>query len=233
MGDNSKARLTLARRFLEPANSTHRQYEALRAFFVDGLPSAQAAARFGYTPGSFRVLVHQFRNQNGRDFFVPTTRQGRPPGKRTRLREQVITLRKQNLSVHDISRALDRDGEVLSPAAVALILKGEGFAKLPRRPDDERPDQPPPIVADAADVRQLDLTPRSFRTKSGGLFLFLPWLVSADLDTILAKAGLPGTKMVPAACAVRSLLALKLFGNARHSHVMSSVLDEGLALFAG
>ena len=39
--------------------------------------------------------------------------------------------------------------------------------------------------------------------------------------------------MVPAACAMRSLLALKLFGNARHSHVMSSVLDEGLALFAG
>ena len=39
--------------------------------------------------------------------------------------------------------------------------------------------------------------------------------------------------MIPAACAVRSLLALKLFGNARHSHVMSSVLDEGLALFAG
>jgi hypothetical protein len=39
--------------------------------------------------------------------------------------------------------------------------------------------------------------------------------------------------MVPAACAVRSPLALKLFGNARHSHVMSSVLDEGLALFAG
>ena len=38
---------------------------------------------------------------------------------------------------------------------------------------------------------------------------------------------------VPAAAAVRSLLALKLFGNARHSHVMSYVLDEGLALFAG
>ena len=32
---------------------------------------------------------------------------------------------------------------------------------------------------------------------------------------------------------MRSLLALKLFGNARHSHVMSSVLDDGLALFAG
>jgi hypothetical protein len=32
---------------------------------------------------------------------------------------------------------------------------------------------------------------------------------------------------------MRALLALKLFGNARHSHVMSHVFDEGLALFAG
>jgi hypothetical protein len=233
MDDNSRDRLTLARRFLEPSNSTHRQYEALRAFFVDGVPSAEAAARFGYTPGSFRVLVHQFRNQPGRDFFVPTARQGRPPGKQKRLREQVVALRKQNLSVHDISRALDRDGESLSPAAVAAILEEEGFAKLPRRADDERPDQPRPVVAEVADVRRLDLTPRHFRTKFGGLFLFLPWLVSAGLDTLLAPGGFPGSKMVPAACAVRSLLALKLFGNARHSHVMSSVLDEGLALFAG
>jgi hypothetical protein len=233
MADNSTDRLTLARRFLEPSNSTHRQYEALRAFFVDGVPSAEAALRFGYTPGSFRVLVHQFRNQPKRDFFVPTAREGRPPGKQKRLREQVVALRKQNLSVHDISRALARDDQALSPAAVAAILEEEGFAKLPRRGDDERPDQPRPVVAEAADVRQLDLTPRHFRTKFGGLFLFLPGLVSADLDAILARSGLPGSKMIPAACAMRSLLALKLFGNARHSHVMSSVLDEGLALFAG
>jgi hypothetical protein len=233
MADNSRDRLTLARRFLEPSNPTHRQYEALRAFFVDGLPSAEAATRFGYTPGSFRVLVHQFRNQPERNFFVPTPREGRPPGKQSRLREQVVALRKQNLSVHDISRALARDGESLSPAAVAAILKDEGFAKLPRRADDERPDQPRPVVADVADVRRLDLTPRALRTRFGGLFLFLPWLISADLDKLLTRGGFPSSKMVPAACAVRSLLALKLFGNARHSHVMSSVLDEGLALFAG
>src|SRR5882757_4816525 len=157
MDDNSRDRLTLARRFLEPSNSTHRQYEALRAFFVDHVPSAEAAARFGYTPGSFRVLVHQFRNQPGRDFFVPTARLGRPQGKQKRLREHVVTLRKQNLSVHDISRALARGGASLSPAAVAAILKEEGFAKLPRRRDEERPDQPRPVTADVADVRQLDL----------------------------------------------------------------------------
>ena len=114
-----------------------------------------------------------------------------------------------------------------------MILEEEGFAKLPRRADDERPNQTRPVVADVTDVRQLDLTPRHFRTKFGGLFLFLPWLISADLDKLLARGGFPGSTMVPAACAVRSLLALKLFGNARHSHVMSAVLDEGLALCAG
>lgn len=233
MDDNSRDRLTIARRFLEPANSTHRQYEALRAFFVEGVPSAEAATRFGYTPGSFRVLVHQFRKQPSRNFFIPTTSEGRPSGKQKRLRDQVVALRKQNLSVHDISRALARDGESLGSAVVAAILKREGFAKLPRRRDDERPDQPRPVVAEVADFRELDLAPRDFRTKFGGLFLFLPWLISAELDKLLARAGFPGSKMVPAACAVRSLPALKLFGNARHSHVMSSVLDEGLALFAG
>src|SRR5690242_7034212 len=171
MDDNSRDRLTLARLFLEPSNSTHRQYEALRAFFVEGIPSAEAARRFGYTPGSFRVLVHQFRSGPRRAFFRPPARDGRAPGKQKRLRQQVVALRKQNLSVHDISRALARDGETLSPAAVATILKEEGFAKLPRRADDERPDQPRPVVADVADVRRLDLTPRGIRTKFGGLFL--------------------------------------------------------------
>jgi len=233
MADNSSDRLTSARRFLEPSNSTHRQYEALRAFFVEGLPSSQAAARFGYTPGSFRVLVHQFRNQPGRRFLLSPAREVRPPGKQKRLRDQVVSLRKQNLSVHDISRALAREDESLSPAAVATILKEEGFAKLPRRWDEERPDRPRPVVGDVADVRQLDLTPRAVHTDFGGLFLFLPDLVSANLDAVLERSSFPGSKMVPAACAMRSLLGLKLFGNARHSHVMSSVLDEGLALFAG
>ncbi len=122
---------------------------------------------------------------------------------------------------------------MLSPAAVAAILKQEGFAKLPRRADDERPNQPRPVAAEVADVRQLDLTPRVVHTKFGGLFLFLPDLVATGLDAVLARCGFPGSEMVPAGCALRSLLALKLFGNARHRHVMGYVLDEGLALFAG
>ena len=90
-----------------------------------------------------------------------------------------------------------------------------------------------PITADTADVRQLDLSPQSFRTKFGGLFLFLPMLASIPLDRMLRASGFPGSEMIPAGAALRSLLALKLFGTARHGHVMSVVLDQGLALFAG
>ncbi len=233
MAKKARHQLTVSDYFLQPANSTHRQYEALRAYFVDKLPSAEAARRFGYTPGSFRVLVHQFRQAPDRAFFLPSAREARRNGKQHRLREQVVTMRKQNLSVYDISRAISREEEPISPAAVAEILRAEGFARLPRRGDEERPESPRPTIADAADARQLDLSPRLFRTRFGGLFLFLPWLVSSKVDSLVQKAGLPGSEMVPAGCAVRSLLALKLFGNARHSHVMSHVLDEGLALFAG
>jgi hypothetical protein len=229
----SQERLTLARRFLEPTNATHRQYEALRAYCVEGLTSVEAARRFGYTPGSFRVLAHQFGRSPERPFFLPSERETKPHSKRQRLRDRVVALRKRNLSVHDISRAISYDGHPISPATVSAVLKKEGFAPLPRRLDKERPEEVRPTVADVADVRQLDLTPRQFGTKFGGLFLFVPWLVSAKLDMILARVGLAESKMIPAGCAIRSLLGLKLFGNARHNHVMSHVLDEGLALFAG
>ena len=223
----------LRRVFLEPANPTHRQYEAFRAYFVDGVPSAEAAARFGYTPGSFRVLCHGFRQDPHRSFFLPVLKGPHTSAKRNTIGAKVIELRKQNLSIYDISRALQEEDRRLSPAAVAKLLKEAGFAKLPRRADEERPDRPKPEAAAAADVRQLDLSPRHFRTQFGGLFLFVPYLVQIPLEKMLQQTDFPGTQQLPAAQAMRSLLALKLFGNARHSHVMSSVFDEGLALFAG
>jgi len=222
-----------ARFFLEPGNSTHRQYEALRGYFVEGLSSAEAAARFGYSPGSFRVLCHQFRQDPGRPFFLRPAKGPQTAPKQVRWRERIIALRKQNLSIYDISRVLAEEGEPCSPATVSALLKEEGFARLPRRRDEERLPGPRPEMAAVADVRRLDLTPRRFPTQFGGLFLFLPYLAQLDLDQLIAQAGLAGSKLIPAAHALRSLLALKLFGNARHSHVMSSVLDEGLALFAG
>jgi transposase len=229
----SKKLTKWAKVFLEPTNTTHRQYEALRAFFVDGLPGKQVANRFGYTEGSFRVLAHQFRHNPHREFFLPPAKGPHKPPAKDKLREMIISMRKQNLSVYDISRVLKSKDHELSPVSVSKILKEEGFARLPRRKDEDRPQTIGPTLADVANVRQLDLSPQRFRTKFGGLFLFLPFIASIPFDSIMQQAGLPGSKMIPAGCAMRSLLALKLFGSARHSHVMSYVLDQGLALFAG
>ncbi len=223
----------MERVFLDPSNSTHRQYEALRAYFFDGLPSTEVAARFGYSPGSFRVLCHQLRQNPHRKFFMPPQKGPRMAPKKENLREKVVALRKQNLSIYDINEVLASDGQRLSPAAISIILKEEGFARLPRRADEERPRRPGPQRAEVADVRQLDLSPRSFHTQFGGLFLFLPSLVQIGIDRIISSIDLPGSVMIPATCAIRSLLALKLFGRRRHSHVMSYVMDEGLALVAG
>jgi len=219
--------------FLQPANATHRQYEALRAYFVEGLSSKEAARRFGYTEGSFRVLAHAFRQNPHRPFFLPPAKGPQRAPKKDRLREDVIALRKENLSIYDISTALAAKGRKISPVSVSLILKEEGFARLPRRFDEERPPATRPTAGAVADVRGLDLTPRQVHSKFGGLFLFVPLLAAMPFDRILVEAGFAGSKMIPAGCAIRSLLALKLFGSARHSHIMSYVLDEGLALFAG
>src|SRR5439155_1477665 len=118
----------IRRVFLEPTNATHRQYEALRAHFVEGCPSAEAAARFGYTPGSFRVLCHWFRQDPHRSFFVPVLKGLHASAKCNTTAEKIIELRKQNLSIYDISRALKEEDRRLSPAAVAKLLKEAGFA---------------------------------------------------------------------------------------------------------
>ena len=220
--------------FLVPKNTTHRQYEALRAFYVEELPSKEVAKRFGYTEGAFRNLCHQFRQNSDRCFFVENTRKQQPDQKRDETREAIIELRKRNLSIYDISDALKKDKSIsLSPPAISVILKQEGFARLPRRQDEERPSGPRPDPAAVADLRHFDLAPQTFRTHFGGLFLFLPYLAQMPFDQIVNTAGFPGSKMIPPGHAVRSLLALKLFGNARHSHIMSHVFDKGLGLFVG
>src|SRR5260370_5085155 len=85
----------VSRVFLMPTNATHRQYEALRAFFVDGLPGVEVARRFGYTAGSFRVLVHQFRQNPHRPFFLTPAKGPQSAPQSDPLLDLVIALLKQ------------------------------------------------------------------------------------------------------------------------------------------
>src|SRR5271165_1685076 len=87
--------------FAAPESALQRQYEALRAYFVDQRPSAEVAQQFGYSRGSFRVLCHQFRHdadKRDRFFQDPHTASHHAPA-RDQVRDLVVALRKQYMSV--------------------------------------------------------------------------------------------------------------------------------------
>ena len=48
--------------FNQPSCPAQRQYEAIRAVFVDGLSQKDAAAHFGYSYDAFRQILHNFRH---------------------------------------------------------------------------------------------------------------------------------------------------------------------------
>jgi hypothetical protein len=224
-----------AKFFLAPQFPMQRQYEALRTYFVDEEPSGDVARRFGYSVGAFRVLCHQFRHspEKRASFFRLPQRGPQTTPARDRVRDLAVAMRKRNLSVYDIRRELAAAGHSISINTLTILLREEGFSRLPRRADDERPPTVKPEIAQVADVRRLDLSPRFFRTPLAGLFLFLPLLDRIDLPAVLAAAHLPGSQMIPSAQAVRSLLAMKLIGTERKSHVMDLVMDQAIAVFAG
>ncbi len=226
--------LSLVRRFfLEPQHPKQRQYEALRAYFIEGRPPKEVARAFGYSPNSFHVLCHHFRREAQPVFFISPRRGPQAQPKKSAARDLIVQLRKQNHSVYEISETLKERHCALSPTAVREVLKTEGFAPLPRRRDDERPSLPRPTVQAVADVREFSLMSRKFTTRCGGLFLFMADLVRLGMDKLAKTAALPGSKMIPAAHALRCCLTLKLWSIERKSHVMALVADEGLALFAG
>jgi len=223
----------LRRFFLEPRHPRQRQYEALRAYFLENKPAQEVARAFGYSVGSFHVLCHHFRRDPDPVFFLSPRRGPQSQPKKSAARDLIVQLRKQNYSVYEISYTLKERDCPLSPTAVREVLKAEGFAPLPRRLDEERPDYPRPTIEPVADVRNFLLEPRKFTTRCGGLFLFIPDLVRLDAEKLVLSASLPGSKMIPAGHALRCCLALKLWSIERKSHVMPMVADEGLALFAG
>jgi hypothetical protein len=75
---------TRCRRFFLDADSAtyQRQYEALRAIFVDGLPQNDVAENYGYTHGSMRQLVHWFRTAMRSDSAPPFFKSPRSVGHR-------------------------------------------------------------------------------------------------------------------------------------------------------
>ena len=218
----------------------HRRYEALRAYFLDGATYAQAGQRFGYTRWAMINLVREYR-AGKLTLFAPPRKPGPPPGSapaKDRVRGRVIELRRDGLSTYEISARLAIEGTPLNRTSVGEILAEEGFGRLLRHPEPTASTSPATHGRDTRLPRtaRLDFAswPATIETGKAGLLLLIPDLVELGLPDLVKRAGYPGTRVVPAASWLLSLLALKLTRTRRVSHVDDLLLaDPAASLFAG
>ena len=224
--------MKLRETFLKPQDPYHRRYEALRARYVGGMDSRTAAEAFGYSLGGFRNLCSAYRANPGWEFFQPPRKPPEEPAPgagqaRERRNARILELRSTQMSIHRIADALAAEGCPASLSTIATVIREAGLPRLPRRSAAALAD----IAGPVADRRAFRLDEGTLRTRFGGLFVFAPILAELDLEGLLA--GMPGGDTIPAGCAWRALLALKLWGIGRPSQAMAEVFDPGLALFAG
>ena len=225
--------------FTSPQQVNQRRYEALRAYFTEGLTYAEAGQRFGYTRWAMINLVRDHR-AGKLELFAPPRKPGPAPGTapaRDRVRGPVIGLRRQGLSSYEISARLSAEGTPLNRTSVAEILAEEGFGRLLRRPEPEASISPATPGRDtnlpAAKLLDFAAWPQRLDSTRAGLLLAVPDLVSLDLPALAAAAGYPGTRVIPAISWLLSLLALKLTRTRRVSHVDDLLSDPAAAMFAG
>jgi hypothetical protein len=122
--------------FSRPASPLQRQYEALKAFYLDELSAADAATKFGFSPAYFKKLRFEFARglREGVNPFFPEKRPG--PKKRSTAEEtveRIITLRKHHYSITDIGRNwpsaphLGHKRQLRTRVTVGMRIKSFGF----------------------------------------------------------------------------------------------------------
>jgi len=221
--------------FLYPIHDWQRRYEALRACFIERLPAKVVAERFGYSASYIHLLRHQFVHEKI-DFSEPVP-EGKVARRRidSKIRLKICNWREHRLSAGEITQLLSEQGVEISVRTIERVLAEEGFSKLPRRSRLKLgltvKGAKVPAVSQAITISEAEGKP--FDCEAAGIFLFTPFIEKLNISNIVKSAGLPGTKMIPAASYLLSFLALKLIGTERYAHVNDHGFDAGLGLFAG
>ena len=223
--------------FSQPSCARQRQYEALKAFYHDGLSAAEVTTRFGFSTAYFKKLRTEFLHQlrQGINPFFQQPKTG-PKQRRSSadLVAQIVALRKRNYAITDIQATLQASGPAPSLETIDRILKAEGFAPLPKRTRQQRLQVSPPAKLAPPRSTTLTLRDEEFSTTTGaGPLIFLPLLAALDIVPAITAAGFPASREISDVQALLSLLALKLMGTKRWSHDSAWNLDRALGLFAG
>lgn len=180
---------------------------------------------------TLQSMARDFR-AGRRDFFAQTKPGPKSAPAKDAARARVIELRQTGRSAYEIAEVLAAEGRPLNRTGVAEVLAAEGFPRLWPRPHAER-GLPRREQQPRTGVIEFSQWPARTETKLAGLLLAVPDLVALDLPGMIRAAGYPGTSIVPALSSMLSLLALKLTGTRRASHVEELATDPGAALFAG
>jgi hypothetical protein len=220
-----------------PGQVNQRRYEALRAYLYEGVSLAQAADATGYTRAALASLVRDLRAGKLTLFAPPGTPGRKNAPKKDAARARVIELRREGLSIYEISTRLTQEGTALGRTAVSDILREEGFGRLLRGSQPQASINPATSGRDtrlpAAAVIDFTAMPERAHTTMAGLLLTVPDLVALDLPAMITAAGYPASKTIPATGYLLSLLTLKLTATRRVSHVDDLLLDPAPALLAG
>src|SRR5438046_475363 len=210
--------------FVQPGGAPQRRYEALRAYFVDEIPAAEVADRFGYSTASIHQMATLLRS--GRmQLFAETTPGPKRPRKATGvLRDKVLALRAADHSVTEIADALTAEGLPISAQTVWQILTDEGLPRLPRRDETRRGS---PLRLDPVKAAALPTWPSRARLPCdhAGLLLVLPAMVDLGLHHLVASCGYPATTALSAWQSVGTLLLAKCARRPRIHHV-GSLTDD-------
>ena len=222
-----------AQYFTAPASSAQRRYEALRAYFLDEMPAAEVADRFGYSTASIHQMASLLRQ--GRLTLFAGTRPGpKGPRKATgQLRQRVLELRAAGHSVTEIAAACTREGMPVSAQTCWQILDAEGLPRLPRRDDGRRG---PPARLDpvkAAAMPGWPDVPAGLPCDHAGLLLLLPAMTQVGLPDLVSSAGYPSTRDLSSWQSIGTLLLAKCARKPRVSHAGTLADDEGLAFTLG
>src|ERR1019366_2946122 len=120
-----------------PGQVNQRRYEALRAYLYAGASLRQAADATGYTRAALASLVRDLRAGKLALFAPPGVPGRKSAPKKDAARARVIELRRQGLSVYEVSARLSLEGTALGRSSVSDILREEGFGRLLRGPEPQ------------------------------------------------------------------------------------------------
>ncbi|MCG2711129.1 MAG: hypothetical protein L6416_02210, partial [Candidatus Omnitrophica bacterium] len=228
------AKINLTDYFNCPVTPRQKQYEAVRALVIEKTFIKTVAQKFGYKESTLHTLL--MKAKTGKVKLFPQVFKG-PQGRRSslELQDEIIHYRKQQYSSIDIEQILIKKGIEISARTIERILKDAGFGKLKRRTSKERGYTLKNKVVSkrsfGLDFKKLE--PFNVDCPAVGIFFFIPYIIESGILNVMKKCKLPDSSDINCTQAALAMLALKIMGEKRLTHICKYDQESGLGVFAG